>query len=141
MLYYMMYGQTPFQKITNLQLKLQAITDGNHSINFGDYPNEFLRINVRRCLNRDPHIRPSIEELLKYYPWWGILPKMKFFCDNFLNWLLRSYDCCLELINNFSFSEMLLSKWLKDNSFIYVFHQKYWSLDCTLQYLISFCFD
>ncbi|XP_033116978.1 mitogen-activated protein kinase kinase kinase 5-like isoform X2 [Anneissia japonica] len=65
-LYYMVYGKTPFQHITNALMKLHAIIDPSHEINFPAISNKDLHDVLQKCLIRNPKKRPSIETLLKH---------------------------------------------------------------------------
>ncbi|XP_033116973.1 dual specificity protein kinase Ttk-like isoform X2 [Anneissia japonica] len=65
-LYYMVYGKTPFQHITNGLMKLHAIIDPSHEINFPAISNKDLYDVLQKCLIRNPKERPSIETLLKH---------------------------------------------------------------------------
>ena len=69
-LYQMVYGEAPFGRIQPAVRKVLAIINPREAINFPDttpdgtrVPPE-LRRTMRRCLNRDPTKRPSVEELL-----------------------------------------------------------------------------
>ncbi|XP_053397975.1 dual specificity protein kinase TTK-like [Mercenaria mercenaria] len=63
-LYNMVYGRTPFQHLKHDLFKLQAIINPDFPIEFPDIPNKHLIDVMKRCLNRDPKSRPSIDELL-----------------------------------------------------------------------------
>ncbi|KAI7789430.1 dual specificity protein kinase Ttk isoform X2 [Triplophysa rosa] len=65
-LYYMTYGKTPFQNITNQITKIHAIIDTSHEIDFPDIPEKDLLDVVKRCLVRNPRERISIAELLDH---------------------------------------------------------------------------
>ncbi|XP_012887722.1 PREDICTED: dual specificity protein kinase TTK isoform X1 [Dipodomys ordii] len=65
-LYYMTYGKTPFQDIVNQIVKLQAIIDPNHEIEFPNIPEKDLQDVLKCCLIRDPKQRISIAELLAH---------------------------------------------------------------------------
>ncbi|XP_008322007.1 dual specificity protein kinase Ttk [Cynoglossus semilaevis] len=65
-LYYMTYGKTPFQSITNQITKLHAIIDPTHLINFPDISEKDLLNVLKRCLVRNPRERISIAELLEH---------------------------------------------------------------------------
>ncbi|XP_056618468.1 dual specificity protein kinase Ttk isoform X2 [Triplophysa dalaica] len=65
-LYYMTYGKTPFQNITNQITKIHAIIDPSHEIDFPDIPEKDLLDVVKRCLVRNPRERISIAELLDH---------------------------------------------------------------------------
>ncbi|XP_052807632.1 dual specificity protein kinase TTK-like isoform X2 [Mya arenaria] len=65
-LYNMVYGRTPFQHIRNDLFKLQAIINPDLPIDFPDIPNKNLLDVMKRCLQRDPKLRPSIDELLDH---------------------------------------------------------------------------
>ena len=69
-LYQMVYGKPPFAHIANQMQRIMAIPNSNHVINFptsgvGGVPlSSGLIKTLRRCLNRDPTQRPTVEELL-----------------------------------------------------------------------------
>lgn len=65
-LYNMVYGRTPFQHLKHDLFKLQAIMNPDFPIEFPNIPNKHLIDVMRRCLNRDPKARPSIDELLTH---------------------------------------------------------------------------
>lgn len=65
-LYLMMYGKTPFQHVTHQAMKLAAITNANHKINFPDYEERSFVEIVQACLVRDPKKRPTIKNLIDY---------------------------------------------------------------------------
>ncbi|XP_060594055.1 dual specificity protein kinase TTK-like isoform X2 [Ruditapes philippinarum] len=65
-LYNMVYGRTPFQNLKHDLFKLQAIINPDFPIEFPDIPNKHLIDVMKRCLNRDPKARPSIDELLNH---------------------------------------------------------------------------
>ncbi|KAF7550456.1 hypothetical protein G7Z17_g5701 [Cylindrodendrum hubeiense] len=69
-LYQMVYGIPPFGHISNQMTKCQAIINWNYDIEFpsrgmggSSVPPSLIRT-LRRCLNRDTHMRPTCEELL-----------------------------------------------------------------------------
>ncbi|CAM1507106.1 Fc.00g067470.m01.CDS01 [Cosmosporella sp. VM-42] len=69
-LYQMVYGLPPFGHIANQMARCQAIINWNHDIEFpsrgmggAPIPPSLLRT-MKRCLNRDQHMRPTCEELL-----------------------------------------------------------------------------
>jgi serine/threonine-protein kinase TTK/MPS1 len=69
-LYQIVYGKPPFGHIPNQMNKVIAITDPSHAITFPEVgvgnvpvPSGLIRT-LRRCLNRDPSLRPTIGELL-----------------------------------------------------------------------------
>jgi serine/threonine-protein kinase TTK/MPS1 len=68
-LYQMVYGEPPFNHITNQMVRCQAIINWNHVIEFPDrvgdlrVPLSLIRT-MRRCLNREQKERPTCEELL-----------------------------------------------------------------------------
>ncbi|XP_039274685.2 uncharacterized protein LOC120348591 [Styela clava] len=64
-LYCIMYGKTPFQHIHH-HVKLFAITNEDHNIEFPDFPQKQLVDIVKSCLTRDTKKRPSVEFLLKH---------------------------------------------------------------------------
>lgn len=68
-LYQMVYGKPPFAHITQIQARALAIINPRHMIDFPDHgiggaplPSGLLKT-LRRCLNRDPSQRPTVEEL------------------------------------------------------------------------------
>ena len=69
-LYLMTYGRPPFAHISNQLSRILAITNPNHAISFPDTgvgnaivpPN--LKGVLRKCLNRDPERRPTVQQLL-----------------------------------------------------------------------------
>ncbi|XP_051880710.1 dual specificity protein kinase Ttk isoform X2 [Pristis pectinata] len=65
-LYYMTYGKTPFQHLTNQISKLQAITDLNHDIKFPAIAEKDLLDVLKKCLLRNPKERISIAALLDH---------------------------------------------------------------------------
>ncbi|XP_066279536.1 dual specificity protein kinase TTK-like isoform X2 [Branchiostoma lanceolatum] len=65
-LYYMVYGKTPFQHIPNHFAKLQAIVDPNYEIQFPPIKNHLLLDMLKKCLIRDPYNRPSTADLLAH---------------------------------------------------------------------------
>ncbi|KAF4450184.1 TTK kinase [Fusarium albosuccineum] len=69
-LYQMVYGLPPFGHISNQMSKCQAIINWDHDIEFPSrgmggmsVPPSLIRT-MKRCLNRDHHMRPTCEELL-----------------------------------------------------------------------------
>ncbi|OLN81098.1 Serine/threonine-protein kinase MPS1 [Colletotrichum chlorophyti] len=69
-LYQFVYGVPPFGHIANQMARCQAIINWDHTIEFPSrgmggvaVPPSLLRT-MRRCLNRDVHMRPTCEELL-----------------------------------------------------------------------------
>lgn len=69
-LYQMVYGRAPFAHIQNQMQRCQAIINWNHAIEFpsrgvGDVavPKSVIKV-LKRCLERDAHLRPSATELL-----------------------------------------------------------------------------
>ncbi|RFU79357.1 ttk kinase [Trichoderma arundinaceum] len=69
-LYQMVYGLAPFGHIANQMARCQAIINWDHHIEFpsrgmggAPVPPSLIRT-LRRCLNRDQHMRPTCEELL-----------------------------------------------------------------------------
>lgn len=69
-LYQMVYGVPPFGHIANHMARCQAIINWDHTIEFPSravggvpVPASLLRT-MKRCLNRDHHMRPTCEELL-----------------------------------------------------------------------------
>lgn len=67
-LYQMVYGHTPFSKITGMIQKLHAITDPRHTIAFPPLPTEnpALIDLMRKCLERVPKNRISVKEILTH---------------------------------------------------------------------------
>ncbi|KAI1329806.1 kinase-like protein [Xylariaceae sp. FL0255] len=69
-LYQMVYGQPPFGHIPQQWTRCQAIVNWSHEIEFrdkglGDVPiPPSLIKTMKRCLQRDQHLRPTCEELL-----------------------------------------------------------------------------
>ncbi|XP_069462404.1 dual specificity protein kinase TTK isoform X2 [Ambystoma mexicanum] len=72
-LYYMTYGKTPFQHITNQITKLHAIIDSSYEIEFPPIPEMGLQDVLKKCLVRNPKQRISIAELL-VHPYVQIQP-------------------------------------------------------------------
>lgn len=69
-LYGLVYGVTPFNHIRQQWAKISAITDPKHKINFplktGSEPVPLILVDaMRKCLQRDPKARPTVEELLE----------------------------------------------------------------------------
>lgn len=69
-LYQMVYGLPPFGHIANQMARCQAIINWDHHIEFpsrgmggAPVPPSLIRT-LKRCLNRDHHMRPTCEELL-----------------------------------------------------------------------------
>jgi len=67
-LYQLTYGKMPFGDIKHPLMKLQAITNVDHPIQFPLLPDSdpVLISVIKACLIRDPRQRPSIEELLTH---------------------------------------------------------------------------
>jgi len=75
-LYQMIYGQTPFAHLQMVQ-KLHAITDERYVINFPRFPphlaapgspSHTIMLDVlKRCLDRDPKTRITLDELLNHH--------------------------------------------------------------------------
>jgi serine/threonine-protein kinase TTK/MPS1 len=67
-LYQMVYGHTPFSKITGMIQKLHAITDPRHVIAFPPLPvdNPALIDLMQACLERNPKKRISVKEILRH---------------------------------------------------------------------------
>uniref|UniRef100_H2YL44 Protein kinase domain-containing protein n=1 Tax=Ciona savignyi TaxID=51511 RepID=H2YL44_CIOSA len=63
-LYSMMYGRTPFQHIKHQMLKLNAITNPQHRIEFPEFKDQRLWKIVQNCLQRNPKNRATVEQLL-----------------------------------------------------------------------------
>ncbi|GAO15085.1 uncharacterized protein UV8b_02375 [Ustilaginoidea virens] len=69
-LYQMVYGVPPFGHIANHMARCQAIINWDHAIEYPSravggvpVPHSLLRT-MKRCLNREQHLRPTCEELL-----------------------------------------------------------------------------
>lgn len=69
-LYQMVYGKPPFAHIPNINHRIMAIPNPRHAIAFPamgvgsvPLPSGLLAI-LRRCLNRDPTLRPTVAQLL-----------------------------------------------------------------------------
>ena len=65
-LYQMVYGQTPFASIAGMIPKLHAITDPKHTIAMPPTSNPHLTDLIRRCLERHPHRRITIDGILEH---------------------------------------------------------------------------
>lgn len=65
-LYNMVYGYTPFQRIVKQFAKLQAIINPNYIIQFPEIEDKLLMDVMKKCLTRDQSVRPGIEELLNH---------------------------------------------------------------------------
>ena len=65
-LYAMVYGMTPFQRIANPLQKLQCIVDETHAIDFPPIANKYLLDVLQRCLQRDPSKRLTIPQMLEH---------------------------------------------------------------------------
>jgi serine/threonine-protein kinase TTK/MPS1 len=65
-LYYLVYGRLPFGTISHLALKLEAIVNPNHTISFLDTDLPHVVDVLRRCLDRNPRSRPTVDELLQH---------------------------------------------------------------------------
>ena len=65
-LYQMVYGQTPFARITGMIPKLHAITDPKHTIPMPPVANPHLTSLISACLERHPHRRITIAEILSH---------------------------------------------------------------------------
>ncbi|KAH6660282.1 kinase-like domain-containing protein [Truncatella angustata] len=69
-LYQMVYGTTPFGHIQNQMARCHAIIDWDYAITYKDrgigdaLVSPSLIRTMKRCLSRDPHMRPTCEELL-----------------------------------------------------------------------------
>lgn len=69
-LYQMVYGKPPFAHISNQMQRIMAIPNPRHAIAFpplgigGTSLPLSLISTLRRCLNRDPSLRPTVTELL-----------------------------------------------------------------------------
>uniref|UniRef100_A0A915KSV7 Protein kinase domain-containing protein n=1 Tax=Romanomermis culicivorax TaxID=13658 RepID=A0A915KSV7_ROMCU len=64
-LYYMVYGKTPFEHVPN-NCKMFAITNCKYQIEFEPIEDLNLLNVMQRCLERDPRKRASVEELLNH---------------------------------------------------------------------------
>ncbi|KAH7026478.1 kinase-like domain-containing protein [Microdochium trichocladiopsis] len=71
-LFQMVYGQSPFGHIPNQMARCHAIINWQYPIEFRDrgigdvpVPLSLLRT-MKRCLNRDQHVRPTCQELLSF---------------------------------------------------------------------------
>eukprot|EP00891_Asterochloris_glomerata_P001090 jgi/Astpho2/1090/e_gw1.00019.25.1_t len=64
-LYQMVYGHTPFSALAFIQ-KMHAITDDKHRIAFPPVRNAALADTIRRCLDRNPRTRITMQELLEH---------------------------------------------------------------------------
>jgi serine/threonine protein kinase len=62
----MVYGQTPFARITGMIPKLHAITDPKHTIPMPPVANPHLTGLISACLERHPHRRITIAEILSH---------------------------------------------------------------------------
>jgi serine/threonine protein kinase len=62
----MVYGQTPFARITGMIPKLHAITDPKHTIPMPPVANPHLTSLISACLERHPHRRITIAEILSH---------------------------------------------------------------------------
>ena len=65
-LYSMVYAKTPFHHLTNHLSKIQAIINPRFQIKFADVSNANLMEVMKKCLNREPKSRPSVDELLAH---------------------------------------------------------------------------
>ena len=65
-LYQMVYGQTPFARITGMIPKLHAITDPKHEIVMPPVANPHLTDLIKQCLVRHPHQRITIQGILRH---------------------------------------------------------------------------
>lgn len=65
-LYNLVCGRPPFDKITDTYAKIQAITNPNHQIDFPQLSNQNLLISLKSCLKYHPIDRPSAKELLGF---------------------------------------------------------------------------
>ncbi|KAI4268624.1 MAG: hypothetical protein LQ337_007733 [Flavoplaca oasis] len=69
-LYQMVYGKPPFAHIANQMQRIMAIPNPNHTIDFpekaiGGVPVPFgLLRSLKRCLNRDQSLRPTVDDML-----------------------------------------------------------------------------
>ncbi|TKR60494.1 hypothetical protein L596_027734 [Steinernema carpocapsae] len=64
-LYNMVYGRTPFQKVKQ-QFRMHAITNPDHVIEFDDIEDKRLLDVMKKCLVRDVQKRASVDELLNH---------------------------------------------------------------------------
>ena len=60
-LYQMVYGHTPFARVTNMSQKMMAIINPHHCIAFPPLANRALGDAMERCLNRDPKTRITMK--------------------------------------------------------------------------------
>eukprot|EP00762_Andalucia_godoyi_P006218 ANDGO_01714.mRNA.1 Serine/threonine-protein kinase mph1 len=70
-LYQMTYGRPPFAHLSTMVQRIQAITDDKHPISFPEEADgqklHPLHLDIlRKCLQRDPDMRPTIPELLQH---------------------------------------------------------------------------
>lgn len=65
-LYQMVYGKTPFHHIQKTVLKLCAIADPSFPIPFESCDDMTVVDVLKRCLERNPHCRPTIPQLLEH---------------------------------------------------------------------------
>lgn len=68
-LYQLVYKKAPFQHISNMWAKMEAITNKNHQI---EYPHanrihEKTLKTIQKCLQFDANLRPTIDELIAEY--------------------------------------------------------------------------
>nr|CAD7457411.1 unnamed protein product [Timema tahoe] len=69
-LYYMIYGRTPFQHIRQPYAKVAAITDPNSQVQYPPAPRLLTNV-VQSCLVFDPKKRPTVADLLSvpFFTW------------------------------------------------------------------------
>nr|CAD7436036.1 unnamed protein product [Timema monikensis] len=69
-LYYMIYGRTPFQHIRQPYAKVAAITDPNSQVQYPPAPRLLTNV-VQSCLAFDPKKRPTVANLLSvpFFTW------------------------------------------------------------------------
>lgn len=65
-LYEMVHGRPPFAHHPTLILRLKHIMDPQSPIVFSETDNIYLDNILRKCLDRNPKLRPSLPELLEH---------------------------------------------------------------------------
>jgi serine/threonine-protein kinase TTK/MPS1 len=65
-LYLMLYGHTPFQHISLPMQKFLAIVNPDHVIEYPSHPNKQAVHVIELCLQRNPKLRPTVENLLHH---------------------------------------------------------------------------
>ena len=76
-LYQMTYGTSPFSHL-QLAQAVRAITDDNYVIPFPPHCNKDLIAVIKKCLQRNPRNRPTVEQLLAVNP--SFLSSLSFLC-------------------------------------------------------------